>query len=238
MKVLAFFSLEKLSPKVSKPKGGEKKLKMMKPRQRNSFQDRLLEHVEYIVDHSRFPKDQYLVSRTDEKGQILLEDLLSYPEIKKLNPNPRDLRIALTTSTWLRNNVSTKPTQLLRLPFQIDTKTLLLYELPKEITSDDILKFVKAVNGNYDIKIKRHKLGVLVTFPNSLMCMAFWRSLGICMLKGYLLKGMIFTSKPQPRPSTMGRSQSMTFQKKLPRPEKLPQLKIVTMKDQNFPSLN
>ena len=104
-------------------------------------------------------------------------------------------------------------------------------------------EFVQSITQNNEFKAFPHKLGYTITFTSAEQCMAFWRTLNICRLKGFLLKGMISIQKIQNKPSPIGRSHSMTFQqrkkKNTKKPEKLPQLQIIyTMKDNDFPPLN
>ena len=203
----------------------------------------LLENIERLMDHSAFSKDQYLVSQTDDQGQILLQSILSTVDFIKLKANERDLKIALTTSIWLAPYTTVKPIPIIRLPFQIDKKTLILYDIPNLISLHDIIYFVSMITRNNEFKAEPHKLGVSITFKSAEQCMAFWRTLNICRLNGFLLKGMISVQKIHPKPYTMGRSHSMTFQHKkkrngIQKPQRAPLQIVYSMKDNDFPSLN
>ena len=214
----------------------------MQYRPRTPYQTQILENVERIMDHSYFSKEQYLISQTNDKGELYFDSILSTADFLKLRANFRDLKIALTSSVWLSQYTTINPKPYIRLPFQIDKKVLIIYDVPNVIGLPDIIQFVQSITQNNEFKAFPHKLGYSVTFNSAEQCMAFWRTLNICRLKGYLLKGMISIQKVQNKPS-MGRSHSMTFQqrkKKNPRKqEKLPQLQIIySMKDNDFPPLN
>lgn len=187
-------------------------------RQRTPYEDMVLEHIERILDLNSYCKDYFLVSHTNEDAIISLEALASVGDLIKLEASIATIRNVLKTSLWLKNNLITKPYSALRLPFDIDVKTLTLYDLPQGVFQKEIVKYADKFIDKSEYIIKRCKDGLQMVFKDQMTCVAFWRTLDYCLIKGYNIKGKILVKKT-PLQYCLTHSQSMIFSHPKPQPQ-------------------
>ncbi|EAX90855.1 hypothetical protein TVAG_445750 [Trichomonas vaginalis G3] len=210
--------------------------------QRTPYEDMLLEHIERLLDMETFSKDCYLVSSTNDNGEIDLSRLACSPDLIKLQATTESVKEVIEKSLWLRNNLIISPYLALKLPFDIDTKSLILYDLQNGVYQKEINQYTNFIFGNEkNYTIKRHKNGLQIIFQDSATLIVFWRTLNYCMIKGYNAKAMVLTKKT-PHQYYLAHSQSMIFShpkistpsKKKPKKEPL---KIIKFDESDFPPL-
>ena len=212
--------------------------------QRTPYQSLLLEHIEKILDIQALANDKYLMSQVDESGYISIESFRFQKDLVGLRASATNVAYAINSSLWLHEYISLEPFPRLKLPYDVFTKKLLLYDLPKKVFQKEIATLAKRVIGSTNnFVIQRHKEGLLMIFNDKESLICFWRCLEYCQINGNAIKAMVVIKKTPKQYSHMRRSQSAVFGSKpkiktsVPRPEKLPALKVVKMNDNNFPKL-
>lgn len=206
----------------------------MRRQTRTPQQSAILDVFEHVIQPESLAKNQYIISQLDEKGNIKISNLVGAREFYKVAKEQRDLRLALLSHQELAKHVVK---DAFKFPFQIDTRTLIFHHFPSDITENELKIFIKNVSGVSEKMVKTDNGAIYVTFGDPKVCMAFWRSLNYISISGHYLEAIISIQKVPDNFKTLVRSQSMQFKSKtpVPRPEKLPHLKIsFGTKDTNF----
>ncbi|EAY13893.1 hypothetical protein TVAG_028460 [Trichomonas vaginalis G3] len=208
----------------------------MRTRNRTPLQSLCLDILEQLIQPESFAKNQYLVSHVDDKNCIKISNLLGAREFFKARVDARELALAIKSSPeFLKQYIKS---DLFKLPFVVDTKSLILQKVPNDLTVNQMKIFIYNLTGTQEKVCEKKNSDMHITFPDFRSCIAFWRALNYCMLEGHHLSAIISLTNVPDRLKTMSRSQSMQFKSKspIPRPEKLPHLQItLAPKDTNFP---
>jgi len=211
--------------------------------ERGPYLNMVLDYIDRVLNPEFFCHSPFLVSKIQRSGMFSVKNLLHLPEFIRIKCEYCDIHMALISSLKFRDYFDRERGEL-TLPFVIDTKILLLFDLPKGIGQRVVNNYVSALSGYPSFTAQRHKEGIKCTFPTAEEMIALWRSLSLIHICDCRVKGKAFIEKahikpPCPTPM-MTRSQSMVLKKPRPirsGPRQSKYQNNTLLKDEDFPAL-